>query len=371
MKITFPRFGDSHRYARLFFREIGIEAVIPSPNSRKGLERGSLLSPEEICLPFKLMVDNLISAWEKGADTVIMPATMGPCRLGEYGELLRAVLRRQGYDYRWILLDSATAIGIKELLHRLKETIKGRKCDNYHILLALTGVYGVVKKFEKLERLARISAAYEKTSGTCKNIVRTCRFGIENASGIEEAGRLIKDSTEALKKVDLDTTLNPLWLLITGEIYTCIESFGNQFIEERLMDMGIAFEKQISIGWWLDRTIINPFGGLLAEWKRNPDLPCCIGGYAKETVGEAGRYRKGGFDGIIQLLPVGCMPEIVAKSIFDGLNRDGDLPVLSVIFDEMSMEAGYVTRIEAFTDMLLRNKMMNGRTVSSKKICSF
>lgn len=371
MKITFPRFGDSHRYARLFLREIGIEPVIPAPNSRKGLERGSLLSPEEICLPFKLMVDNLISSWEKGADTVIMPATMGPCRLGEYGELLRVVLSEHGYNYRWILLDSAASIGIKELLHRLRETVTECKCSIYHILFALTRIYGVIKEFEKLERLARIKCAYEIIPGTCKKIVRACRFGIEEASDIKEARRLIDDNFTKLKDADLDTSRNPLRLLVTGEIYTCIESFGNQCIEERLMDMGIAFEKQISIGWWIDRTVANPFGALLAERKRNSYLACCIGGYAKETVGEIHKYRKGRFDGIIHLLPVGCMPEIVAKSIFDGVNRDDDLPVLSIIFDEMSMEEGYITRIEAFTDMLLRNKVIRGGQCNRKKYVLF
>ncbi|MDD2373029.1 MAG: hypothetical protein PHF03_05570, partial [Syntrophomonadaceae bacterium] len=85
-------------------------------------------------------------------------------------------------------------------------------------------------------------------------------------------------------------------------------------------------------------------------------MPHCIGGYAKETVREAIRYQKGGYDGIIHLLPVGCMPEIVAKSVFDGLGRDEGLPVLTILFDEMWGEAGYITRIEAFVDLLIRRR---------------
>ena len=87
------------------------------------------------------------------------------------------------------------------------------------------------------------------------------------------------------------------------------------------MDLGVSFEKNISIGWWVRNTVLNPFGGMLAEAKKNPLMPHRIGGYAKETINEALRCKKEGFDGILQLFPVGCMPEIVAKSVFDGLAK--------------------------------------------------
>lgn len=330
--------------------------IIPPLNSRKGLERGSSKSPEDICLPFKLMVDNLISAYEKGADTVIMPATMGPCRLGEYGELLKVVLDQQGYRFNWILLDSVSAIGISELLRRLKEIVSDSPCRRAEILKALHGVYSVIKEFEALERDARILCGYELNKGESARIVRTCRKALEEACSIKQAREIIKRSKAQLDSIITDNTKNPLKIIVTGEIYTTIDSFGNHHIEELLMSMGVSFEKRISIGWWLDNTLVNPLGGYISNKRNNPYMPYCIGGYAKETVREVIRYHKEDFDGIIQVMPVGCMPEIVAKSVFDGLGRDEGLPVLTIIFDEMSGEAGYVTRIEAFTDMLERQK---------------
>ena len=96
MKITFPHIGDAHLIGRIFFSEIGIKIITPPANTVNGLEKGSEISPDEICLPFKLMISNLIEAHKLGADTVIMPATMGPCRLGEYGELLKSILDKKG-----------------------------------------------------------------------------------------------------------------------------------------------------------------------------------------------------------------------------------------------------------------------------------
>jgi predicted nucleotide-binding protein (sugar kinase/HSP70/actin superfamily) len=53
---------------------------------------------------------------------------------------------------------------------------------------------------------------------------------------------------------------------------------------------------------------------------------------------------------------MGCMPEIVAKAILPAISNDKDFPIMTLVVDEMTGEAGYVTRIEAFIDMLERRK---------------
>jgi len=358
MKLTFPRFGDSNIYGRLLFRELGVDFVVPAPNSAEGLERGAARAPEDICLPFKLMIDNLLSAWEQGADTVIMPATMGPCRLGEYGELLAVTMRKQGCDFRWILLDSISAIGVKELVHRLAQAVEDSLCSKRQIFRVLRKTYTLIKEFEKLEAEVRRLSPYDKTAGSSKAVLRTCRRALEQAEELSEAINIVRQSKKELHSLPRDMSKRPLRLLVTGEIYTQIEAFANHYIEDTLMDLGVSFEKNISIGWWVRNTVLNPFGGMLAEAKKNPLMPHRIGGYAKETINEALRCKKEGFDGILQLFPVGCMPEIVAKSVFDGLAKDEGLPVLSIVYDEMGGEAGYLIRIEAFIDMLERKRDM-------------
>jgi len=52
------------------------------------------------------------------------------------------------------------------------------------------------------------------------------------------------------------------------------------------------------------------------------------------------------------MFPFTCMPEIVAKNILPKVSNDMDIPVLSLAFDEQSGEAGIVTRLEAFIDLL-------------------
>ena len=356
MKLTFPRLGHSHIYGALLFKEIGIDIVIPPANSIEGLERGAAHSPEDICLPFKIILDNLLSAWEMGADTVIMPATMGPCRLGEYGELLRVTLGNMGCNYHFILLDSVSAIGIEELIRRLKSIIQDSKCSYKDILKALRKTYRLIKIMESLEGYVALKGAYEKKGNSSKVILRECRNALESTDGLDRAIEIVKGKKKELADVKVDRNRRPLKLLLTGDIFTQIDEFANHYIEDSLMEMKVAFEKNMSIGWWIRNTIINPFGGIMAEKSKNPYMPYRIGGYAKETVGQALKWRQRHYDGIIQLFPAGCMPEIVAKSVFEGLSQSEGIPILSVIYDEMNGDVGYLTRIEAFTDMLLRKR---------------
>ena len=73
-------------------------------------------------------------------------------------------------------------------------------------------------------------------------------------------------------------------------------------------------------------------------------------------MGSAIYYANEGFDGVIQLLPLNCMPEIVAKSILSNVSRDFDFPIMTLVLDEMTGEAGFITRLEAFVDLLERRK---------------
>ena len=96
-------------------------------------------------------------------------------------------------------------------------------------------------------------------------------------------------------------------------------------------------------------------------------MPYAIGGYAKETVEEGVICSRKGYDGVIQVFPVGCMPEIVAKAVFSKMMKEKKLSVLTVIYDEMGGEAGYITRVEAFVDMLERRNKASGAATDRGK----
>ena len=63
-----------------------------------------------------------------------------------------------------------------------------------------------------------------------------------------------------------------------------------------------------------------------------------------------------GIDGIIHLSPFTCMPEIMSQNIFPSMREDCEIPILPLILDEQTGRAGYITRIEAFVDLMRRKK---------------
>ena len=67
--------------------------------------------------------------------------------------------------------------------------------------------------------------------------------------------------------------------------------------------------------------------------------------------------RRAGFDGLIQVYPLSCMPEIVADGILTDIRRKQGIPILRLVLDEHSAQAGLQTRLEAFVDMLKRRRM--------------
>ena len=82
-----------------------------------------------------------------------------------------------------------------------------------------------------------------------------------------------------------------------------------------------------------------------------------IGGECIETIGDTVYAAKHGVDGIIHISPFSCMPEIVAQNILPKVSKEEDIPVMSLVLDEQTGKAGYITRIEAFIDLVKRNKL--------------
>ncbi|MCI8645983.1 MAG: hypothetical protein HFE76_04070 [Firmicutes bacterium] len=349
--ITFPHIGPVYLTAALMLKELGIPAAVPPANTSETLERGKSVSPEEMCLPFKFMAGNLIQAYEQGARSVIMPATVGPCRLGEYGELLKRLLDEAGYEMEWHLLDSPGTIGIRQWFARLKQAGRNRTVKGPRVLFICIRAVRLMQQIDNLEAEIKRRSAYMKEPGSCVGLLRGFRKALSEQERMAGAFAAVRDCKRALRKLPLESGRRPVKILVTGEIYTSIETAANQGLEERLMLMGCEVRRPVTISWWIRHTIRAGLG--VGRKAGSNYLPYSIGGYARETVQD---MEQSGEDGIIKIMPSGCMPEIVAKAASSVMEEEHGIKVLHLIFDEMRGAAGYETRIEAFVDMLERRK---------------
>jgi len=359
LKITFPHMGNVYIAAKFLMDGLGIDYVIPPLNSKRALEIGTLYSPEEICLPFKIMMGNYIESIEKGADTVILTGSCGPCRFGEYAELQMKILKKLGKNLDFIVFDLPSDIGFDELKRRIDKIALKSPKNKKEKVLALLDAYKIINLIDSLETKAKYKAGYEKEKGECKRLLNECKKEVLKTNNPKEAISILKEYHRRIDNLKIDKSKNPIKVAIIGEIYTIIEPFSNLYIEDKLMDMGVSTKRTLSPSWWVYNTVLlSPLKLTARKIRKSAKeyLPIGIGGHGQECVGEAILSYKEGFDGAIQIFPLGCMPEIVSKSILPSISKDKDFPILSLVVDEMTGEAGYQTRIEAFIDLLERRR---------------
>lgn len=358
MKVTAPHLGNVYIAAKALFDGLGIEYIIPPMNNKEALEIGSLYSPEEICLPYKIMIGNYVQAMDKGADTVILTGSCGPCRFGKYAEMQMNLFKKMGKNLDFIVIDSPGDIGIKELFNRVRKiSIKSNKGKRDQIQALLRAVK-VMNLIDEIEEKAHFLAGYERNKGECKRLLNSCKRDVLNTDNPKEVIDILEEYKRKLENLEIDRERNPIKIAIIGEIYTIIEPFANLYIEDKLMDYGVSTKRKLTPSWWVKDTLLKPTRLNSIDIKQNAKkyLPIGVGGHGRECIGEAVIAQKEGFDGAIQVFPLGCMPEIVAKAILPTISRENDFPILTLVVDEMTGEAGFVTRVEAFIDLLERRR---------------
>ena len=60
------------------------------------------------------------------------------------------------------------------------------------------------------------------------------------------------------------------------------------------------------------------------------------------------------------------MPEIMSQNIFPAMRENCDIPILPLIMDEQTGKAGYLTRLEAFVDLMRRRKRKRAMEAGTK-----
>lgn len=357
MKLTFPHMGNVYIAGKAFFEELGQEVIPPPKCNRRTLEIGTKHSSETICLPLKIMIGNFVESIELGANTILLTGSCGPCRFGYYSILEDYILEELGYDVDFIVFDPIGE-GWRTLRDNLLKTFRKSKTRDL-IIYGKIG-WNLIKKADYIIQLSNEKRACALNRHEVDYIVDDYFNRIYEVFGEKEMMGLMDYTIERLDKVEIRENFQPIRIGLIGEIYTVIEPFVNLEIERKLGHMGVVVEKSLSPTRWIDHHVLHfPFGSREENEKyrlAKPYLKTLVGGHGRETVGSAIYYKKRGFDGAIQLLPLNCMPEIVAKSIMATIAEDYNFPIMTLVLDEMTGEAGFITRLEAFVDLLARRR---------------
>jgi predicted nucleotide-binding protein (sugar kinase/HSP70/actin superfamily) len=368
LKVTFPHMGNAHIAIKALLAGLKLEVVPPPPITKRTMELGIKYSPEFACLPLKISVGSFIEALEQGADTVIMAGGWGPCRFGYYAQVERDILQDLGYSFRMVVLE-APDFKLSELLNQIKDLAEK--------VTTMEAIRAVRFAWFKLNAVDRMEVCFEQMlpravyKDKAVQIYRQALQEIDLAVNRHEVNRAVSKRAAEMEKLEQHS--QPLLRLgLVGEIYTILEPSSNYDIVEQLGRMNVEIHRSIYTSDWVNDHLL---GGLVKRSNRReiltssrPYLNYFVGGHGRETVGSAVKFARQHYDGVIQIGPLTCMPEIVAQQVLGQVGEKEGIPVMTMYFDEHAGAAGIQTRLEAFVDMLQRRKRINQPWIQEEQL---
>ncbi|TYQ16229.1 UNVERIFIED_CONTAM: putative nucleotide-binding protein (sugar kinase/HSP70/actin superfamily) [Acetivibrio alkalicellulosi] len=360
MIVTFPHMGEMYIPIKVLLDTSDIDYIIPPYRKKESLEAGVMHSPEFACLPFKTILGDFIYGVENGANFILFGGGCGQCRLGYFGDLQSEILRSLNYRINFVCVDLSN-LSIKEVLKKIQPLTKGK--NKLKIVKGIIYAIKTVYMIDNLSKLSRYTRCRETNKGDTDRIISNLHENIQNEKCYRAIKLLIKSARKKIKKIPLDKARRPIKISIVGEMYVAAHPYINFEIEKKLGNMGVEVYNNLCISNWITEHLIKkmlPFklknkpieAG--KEFIRTDD----IGGHGMHTIGWSALSGKRNIDGVIHIFPFTCLPEVIAQCTFSEIQKKYSIPIMSLIIDEMTGEAGYITRLEAFVDMLEQKKLI-------------
>lgn len=358
--IAWPRMGRIDIPLKALLVSLGARVVIPPPNSNQALEIGVKNSIEGICLPYKLNLANYLMALEGGANTLMMFQAPGSCRLGNYTKMAQKTLKSMGYEFDLVIFDMYKS-KMKQTLHAFWHVTRCMNPWKYYKAFSL----GFNKFFaiDTAEKMLFKIRPREIHKGDAEKCYEKWLEIIDNTNSVFACHRLKNKIIKDFNKIEIDKNKEVPIIYLIGEFFVLLDPYTNQNIEKELGEMGVEVQRQIMFSDWLEH-VLKPSLFYHKESHRERSvryakdyMKRAIGGECIETIGDVVYAAKHGIDGVIHISPFSCMPEIVAQNILPKVSKNEDIPVLSLVLDEQTGKAGYITRIEAFVDLIKRKRL--------------
>jgi predicted nucleotide-binding protein (sugar kinase/HSP70/actin superfamily) len=353
LKVTFPHLGNFYIPCKALLSELGLEPVPPPLISQRTMALGTKIAPEFACLPLKINLGNFIEAIDNGAECILMAGGSGPCRFGYYGEVQREILKDAGYNIEFLVFEAPDKHPL-ELWSKIKRII-----PRHTLCRIMKGLYIFwlkAKAIDKFDCLVNKIRPVEQSQGTTTRLQNNFYHLVDNAASVADIKTVLNRSITELKEISLKQADISLKIILLGEIYMVLEPRVNFQIERKLGEMGVEVKRSIYLSDWIHEHLWVNF--LKPDWYKQlqllaePYLGNSVGGHGLETVAHTVEAGVNHFHGAIELAPFTCMPEIVAMQVLPAISKELSIPVLTIIIDEHSAEAGIATRLEAFIDLL-------------------
>ncbi len=356
-RLGFPRMGTSALALKTLFTGIGAQVELGPSLSSRTISLGVRYSPEFICTPYKYILGNMIEMLEAGADTLLYMDGAELCRNSSYTQMMNDALHDLGYKFRLV----STAVFEKGGVFALPRFL-AQFMDSFSRKEVIRQIFRGIQKMnilDEIERRVQFLRPRELIRGSVEKLWEEALQRLEEVAEIEALKAIRDDLLQKLGGVEVDPARQPVKIGTTGEYYAVLEPFFNHDIERTLGRLGAEVHRSLMLGDWVQATMILEALGIhkseVVEAAR-PYLRWNIGGEGQVTVGQSVLHAQRGFDGMVELLPFTCLPEITVLNILPRLSREQHIPIMPFILDEQSGQAGMQTRLEAFVDLLYRRR---------------
>lgn len=318
IKIGVPRallYYNFYPAWKAFFNELGAEVVLSPKTNKKIVDDGVSNTVDEACLPVKVFFGHVLNLKEKGVDYIFVPRIVSV----EKKRYLCAKFLGLPDLVRASLSDIPPLIDMEIDLYRGYNRMVGRELDRIGRIFTRDR-----KKIKRAEEAAIIAQS------TYEGYLKSGLLPGEALRKIEGA-KVAKKPDNGLLRIGL-----------LGHSYNLMDEYVNMNIIKKIED----------------------FGGTLvtADMLKDSDIEYGASCYPKDmfwTYGRemlgAGRYMldSGTVDGVIIITAFGCGPDSLIKEMVEReYKRRNTVPLLSLTIDEHTGEAGVITRLEAFMDLL-------------------
>lgn len=318
IKVGIPRGLYFYKYNSLwetFFTELGAEIVFSDVTNKKILTDGANTCVSEACLPIKVYFGHIMNLVGK-TDFIFMPR-------------FTSVSKKQYICPEICGVPDMVKNSLKTMQGIIDPEINLRESSNNSWLAAVyTGEFITKDK-------AQIRKAY-------KDAVKV--YQCER--------QVIKNLYQ--KKVTKATT--DITVAIIGHSYTVYDTFLNMELIKKLSSKGVKVITLDMLDYQTSKEKCDELQKRLF-WD-----------YGTRAYGGAIQLiENGGIDGVLALTSFGCgVDSLVDELVEKKIRQTSDIPFMKLVLDEHSAEAGFLTRIEAFVDMLIRRRK-NEADISSHR----
>ncbi len=342
---------------------LNVEPWTRTATTPEVLELGVAASPDSACLSFKACTGHFLEAAREGVEYGVMVNSVGTCRLRYYRMLQQQLLEERGFK---LFIFGLGYDGIKPPLIRHFDPRPGP------FLKCCVRARAKVLAVDAIEKYAWHTRARELHRGDTTRVLNECLGDLERADSLLDIRRVKESIPVRFKKIAVKKDAIPLKIGLLGEATVLRNRFLNHNIEEILGGLGAEVFNFFLLGEEMKNIFGIGMWGRHSRWTLKrlaaPYLKSLVGGHALDSVANAIRCARGGYDGVVHVCPTGCMPEISVRPILRKISTDMDLPVLECSFDEHTSHLGVITRLEAFVDILNARRTRGNQTWKNRVI---